>query len=146
MKKVLVVYNTMTGNTKVAAEAIAEGVVSGGGEALLRDAKDATVDEFLQSDAVAFGSYDAFSYMGGGLKSFFDNVYYPVKGKVDGKPYAAFLTHGGGGKAISSIESIANAMKLFKASESVSVAGRPDEAAKAKLKQLGAALAASSKK
>jgi len=33
---------------------------------------------------------------------------------VTDKPYAAFVTHGGGGRAIQSIESIAKSFKLSK--------------------------------
>jgi flavodoxin len=143
MAKVLIVYCSMTGNTKVAAEAVAEGVRAGGAEVSLLSARDAQSDDLLKSDAVAFGSYDAFSYMGGPLKDFFDRAFYPTQGAVTDKPYAAFITHGGGGKAIRSIESVAGAFKLRKAAEPVSVVGRPEGKALDELKALGATLARS---
>ena len=142
MSKVLVVYCSMTGNTKAAAEAVAEGARQAGAEAVLKEGLKAQPKDLLDCDAVALGSYDAFSYMGGRLKDFLDRALYPTKNKVAGKPYAAFLTHGGGGKAIGSMESVAGSFKLKKAAEPVLVKGRPEGQAVADLKALGAKLAA----
>lgn len=141
MSKVLVVYCSMSGNTKAAAEAIAAGAREAGAQVTLRTGTEAGPEDLLQCDAVALGSYDAFSYMGGGLKDFFDRAFYPTQGQVTERPYAAFLTHGGGGKAIQSIESIAQSFKLGKAADAVLVKGRPEGQAIADLKKLGARLA-----
>ena len=59
-------------NTKAAAEAVANGVRAAGGEVVVKNASEAQSEDLLNCDAVALGSYDAFSYMGGGLKDFFD--------------------------------------------------------------------------
>jgi flavorubredoxin len=146
MGKVFVVYCSLSGNTKAAAEAVAEGAGSAGAQVLVKSGGEARSADLLDCDAVAFGSYDAFSYMGGGLKDFFDRTFYPTQGQVTDKPYAAFLTHGGGGKAIESIESIAQTFKLKKVADSILVKGRPERQALDDLKALGAYLAASSKK
>jgi flavorubredoxin len=146
MASVLVVYSTMSGNTKVAAEAVADGARSAGADVTLKAACDAQSQDLVSCDAVALGSYDAFSYMGGSLKDFFDRAFYPTQGQVTDKPYVAFLTHGGGGKAIGSIESIAQSFKLKKAADSVLVKGKPEGQAVAALKSLGSRLAASAGK
>ena len=142
MSKILVVYCSMTGNTKAAAEAIAEGAQEAGAQVTLKQGTEAQPKDLLECDVVALGSYDAFSYMGGGLKDFFDRAFYPTQGQVTEKPYAAFLTHGGGGRAIQSIESIAQSFKLKKIAESVLVEGRPEGQGIADLKALGAKIAA----
>ncbi|NTU52003.1 MAG: hypothetical protein HGA94_06160, partial [Candidatus Aminicenantes bacterium] len=49
------------------------------------------------------------------VKDFFDRTFYPTQGQVTDKPYAAFVTHGGGGRAIQSIESVAQSFKFKKA-------------------------------
>ena len=144
MSKVLVVYCSMSGNTKAAAEAVAEGARAAGAQVVVKSGLEAQPGDLQKCDAVALGSYDAFSYMGGGLKDFLDRAFYPTQNAVTGKPYAAFLTHGGGGKAIASIESIAQSFKLKKVADSVLVKGRPDATAVAALKALGAKLAAAS--
>ena len=140
MAKILVVYCSMTGNTKAAAEAVGEGAQSAGARVVVKDAADAQPGDLIACDAVALGSYDAFSYMGGGLKGFLDRAFYPTQNQVTDKPYVAFVTHGGGGRAIQSIESIAASFKLQKAAPHVLVKGHPDEQAVADLKALGALL------
>jgi flavorubredoxin len=146
MSKVLVVYCSMTGNTKAAAEAVADGAKGAGAEVVLKEGFAAQPKDLLGCDAVALGSYYAFSYMGGGLKDFLDRAFYPSQNAVVDKPYAAFLSHGGGGKAIASIESVAASFKLKKASDPVLVKGKPDAEAASRLKALGAKLAAAAKK
>ena len=145
MSKVLVVYCSMSGNTKAAAEAVAEGARQAGADVTVKEGFKAGPSDLLACDAVAVGSYDAFSYMGGGLKDFFDRSLYPTQEKVTDKPYVAFVTHGGGGSAINSVESLAAKFKLKKIDQSVLVKGRPDEQAEASLKALGAKLAAAGK-
>jgi flavodoxin len=142
MAKVLIVYCTMTGNTRAAAEAVAAGAGKAGAEVTMKAAIDAEPQDLLGCDAVALGSYDAFSYMGGGLKEFFDRSYYPTQGLVTDRPYAAFVTHGGGGRAIRSIESLAGSFRLKKVAEPVLITGRPEGEAIAELEELGAKLAA----
>lgn len=141
MSKVLVVYCSMSGNTKAAAEAVAEGAKAAGAKVQLKTGFEAKPEDLTGCDAVALGSYDAFSYMGGGLKDFLDRAFYPTQNSVTDKPYAAFLTHGGGGKAITSIESVAQSFKLKKLADAVLVNGKPDAKAVANLKALGAKLA-----
>ncbi|OPY14201.1 MAG: Flavodoxin [Syntrophus sp. PtaB.Bin001] len=141
MPKVLIVYCSITGNTKAAAEAIAEGAQTAGAQVTIKEGTVAQPSDLLECDAVALGSYDAFSLMGGGLKDFLDRVYYPTQGQVTDKPYAAFLSHGGGGKAIKSIESIAQSFKFKKVAESVLVKGKPEGQDLNDLKALGAKIA-----
>jgi flavorubredoxin len=135
----------MTGNTKAAAEAVAEGAKSAGAQVLIETGTDAKPGDLQDCDAVALGSYDAFSYMGGPLKDFLDRAFYPTQNQVTGKPYAAFVTHGGGGKAIGSIEAVAQSFKLKKVADSLLIKGKPDDQAIADLKKLGAKLAAATK-
>ena len=146
MTKVLVVYCSISGNTKAAAEAVAEGARSAGAQVALKKGADAEPKDLVECNAVALGSYDAFSYMGGALKDFLDRAFYPTQGRVTGKPYAAFLTHGGGGKAIQSIESIAQSFKFKKIAEPVLVKGKPEVQAIAGLKALGTKLATAAAK
>lgn len=132
----------MSGNTRAAAEAIAAGAKEAGALVTMKTGAEAQSEDLLECDAVALGSYDAFSYMGGSLKDFLDRVYYPTKGQVTDKPYAAFISHGGGGRAIESIESIAKSFKLKKIAEAVLIKGRPEGGAIDELRELGEKLAA----
>ena len=98
-KEVLVVYHTLGGNTEAAAQIVGEGIRSAGGNAVVKRAADAGLDDFLSCGAVCFGTGDYFSYMAGMLKDFFDRTFYPSQGQVDDKPCGIFVTHGGGGRA-----------------------------------------------
>ncbi len=138
MKKILIVYSSLGGNTESAAFAVKRGVESNEKvEVVIKKGTDADIDDLLSCDGIIFGSGDYFSYMGGTLKDFFDRTFYPSRGKVEGKPYFAFLTHGGGGKGIESIEKIAESFNLKKAIDSICVKGKPDKNAEEKLYNAG---------
>ena len=114
MAKALVLYHSQQfGNTEAMAEAVAEGLKSGGLEVIKFNTNDDRFDVsiFPKFSCVAFGSPDYFSYIAGGLKTFLDD-HYIEKGKgtkgMTGKPYALFYSHGGGGRVRSVM------MDLFK--------------------------------
>ena len=80
-----------------------------------------------------------------GLKDFFDRTYYPTQEKVTGRPCIAFVTHGGGGKALESVEVMCKKFKFKMISESIMVKGRPDSEAETQLMEAGRKLAAAAK-
>ena len=104
-KNIVVVYHSQQyGNTKVLAEALAEGAREGGAEASLINTNErrVTLKEFLAADAVAIGTPDYFSYVAGTIKTFFDDVYlWDQSGaSVKGKRAVLFCSHGGGGGTV----------------------------------------------
>jgi len=142
MARILVVYCSMSGNTRAAAEAVAAGARTAGAQVTLKTGFDAGPEDLLECQGVALGSYDAFSYMGGGLKDFLDRAFYPTQDQVTNKPCVAFVTHGGGGKAIQSVLSVAQSFKLKQVADPVLVKGRPEGQSLSELQALGAKLAA----
>jgi flavorubredoxin len=146
MVKVLIVYYSLSGNTKAAAEEVAEGIKSSGAKSIIREGFEASPDDLLNCDAIAVGTPDYFSYMAGGVKDFFDRSFYPTQDKVTGKPCAIFITHGGGGRAVDSVKSICSTFKFKLISEPVSVNNRPDKDASVKLRELGKNLVNACKK
>jgi flavorubredoxin len=138
MGKVLIVYHSQSGNTKAAAEALAQGVKQvNGAEVIIKEALHAAAEDLLSCDAVAVGTPDYFSYMAGGLKDFFDRTYYPTQGSVTDKPCGIFVTHGGGGKAVESVKTICKTFKFKLIGEPVLIKSRPDEKAAQALANLG---------
>jgi len=125
MARILVVYHSLSGNTEKMAKALAEGAKSvPGTEVVLKKAFDATLEDLLGCNAVAFGTADYFSYIAGALKDFFDRTFYPSQGKVTGKPYAAFATGGGGGETVLAVlDRLCSSFKLKKVVNGVSAAG-----------------------
>ena len=146
MSKVLIVYHSQSGNTKAAAEVLAQGAKEvSGTEVVIKEGLRATKDDLLSCDAVAVGTPDYFSYMAGGLKDFFDRTYYPTQDSVTDKPCGIFVTHGGGGKAVESVKSICASFKFRIVGEPVLVKNRPGAEASAALTNLGKLLAEAAK-
>jgi len=142
MAKLLVIYHSQTGNTEAMAKAVNEGALSAGATVTLKKAAEATSDDLLSCDVVAFGSPIYFGYMAGALKDFFDRVFYTVRGKVDGKPYTSFSSGGAGGKqALDSIDRVCNSFRLKKAFEGVIAVGKPSSEALEKMQGTGKKLA-----
>jgi multimeric flavodoxin WrbA len=112
MGKIVVVYHSQQyGNTKMLAEALAEGAREAGAEVNLINTNErrVTLEEFLSADGVAIGTPDYFSYVAGTVKTFFDDLYlWDQSGKpVKGKPAVLFFSCGGGGKVKQPLESLA---------------------------------------
>ncbi len=137
MAKVLIVYHTQSGNTEALAKAIAEGISSEGAKGILRKALDATLQELLDCDAIVVGTPDYFSYMAGALKDFFDRTCYPSEGKVSGKPCGAFVSHGGGGDAIKSVEKLCKRMDFKTVIDPLSIQGKPSKEDLEEAKEFG---------
>ena len=142
MAKLLIIYHSQSGNTEAMAKAVYEGALSSGATAILKKAAEATSNDLLDCDAVAFGTPNYFSYMAGAMKDFFDRSLHAVRGKVDNKPYTAVSSHGGGGKqALDSIDKICNSLKLKKVFEGVVATGKPSPEVLEECKELGRKLA-----
>lgn len=102
MTKALVLFHSKQyGNTQKMAEAVAEGLRSEGCEVILHNANDSRfpITEYSSFDCVAFGTPDYFSYIAGTLKTFMDDWFlHRYESGYQGKPYAVFYSHGGGGR------------------------------------------------
>ena len=91
MVKVLVVYDTKYGNTKLVAEKIVEGMRKVGGiETAIADVKGVNFEEVASSDAVLLGSPNHVGRPARGIDAFIDKL-----GKLDLKTkwVAVFDTH-----------------------------------------------------
>jgi multimeric flavodoxin WrbA len=89
------------------------------------------------------GTPEHFGYMSGAIKDFFDRTFYPVENKVDGLPYAIYVSAGNDGTgAVNSIERIALGYKWKRIAEPLIVRGAPTLDALAKCRELGQTMAA----
>jgi len=146
MRSVLVLYHSQEyGNTALMAEAIAEGAQAAGADVTAINANERriTIDEYRAFDAVAFGTPDYYSYMAGTLKVFLDDWYIVKKAnaaRLTDKPYALFLSHGGGGRAQQPFETLFSRMGT-KIGETVTSRGRPTPAVLDVCRTLGHQLA-----
>jgi NAD(P)H dehydrogenase (quinone) len=93
--KVLVVYDSKTGNTEKMALAVAKGAEQvNGTEVTVKKAGQATLDDLLGADAVVMGSPTYFGQMSAKLKALIDESI-KVHKKLSGKVGAAFTSSGG---------------------------------------------------
>jgi len=98
MGRVLVLYDTRTGNTKKMAELVAEGARSVEGiEVRLKFVEEATKEDVLWADGLAVGSPTNMGLVSWRLKRFFDDVLGELWGQIDGKIACAFSSSGGWG-------------------------------------------------
>lgn len=106
-------------------------------------ALEADMDDLLWAQGLLIGTPEHFGYMAGAIKDFMDRTFYPVEGKVDGLPYAIFVSAGNDGTgAVSSIERIALGYKWKQIAEAVIVRGDVDEPARQRCAELGQMMAA----
>lgn len=97
-KRLLIVYHTQSGNTGQLAAAVLRGALRvAETETRMLRAFDARTDDLLACDGLLLGTPENFGYMSGALKDFFDRTYYPCEGKLNGLPYAVFVSAGNDG-------------------------------------------------
>jgi len=141
MAKIIILYSTLGGGTRAAAEHVAAGVrLAPGAEPTLMDAAELDMAAIDAADAVAIGSPNYYSYPSGLVKHFFDLAL--NRAAMKGKRFAAFSTHGGGGGVSGTIEKLAQAAGMKAAAPSVDCAGTPKGDDVKALRKLGQTLAA----
>ena len=67
-------------------------------EAILIPAEAAMPEELLAADGYIFAAPENLAALSGAMKEFFDRCYYPVLGKLEGRPYAQMVCAGSDGE------------------------------------------------
>lgn len=92
--KILIIYDSRTGNTEKMANAICEGVLKAGVDVEVKKVDDSSVDDLIQVEGLILGSPVYYGLSTGKIKQFIDeSVKY--HGKLDGKIGGAFTSSGG---------------------------------------------------
>ncbi|MBO9433797.1 flavodoxin family protein [Ruegeria sp. R13_0] len=97
MAQLLIVYHSRTGGARQMAEAAAE---AGRDEAdiVLKTADQAGPEDLLAADGYIFCAPENLAAISGLMKEFFDRSYYPVLGRIEGRPYAQMICAGSDGE------------------------------------------------
>ncbi|MEH6701502.1 flavodoxin family protein [Parasphingorhabdus sp.] len=116
MKKLLIVYYSYTGGTAQMVEAAATAGQGEDGTAIcVIRAEDCQPDDMLSADGYIFATPENLAAIAGVMKAFFDRCYYPLLGKIEGRPYAAMICAGSDGtNAKAQLERIATGWRLKK--------------------------------
>lgn len=152
MPPLLIAWHSRTG----AAEALAAAAAKGAGESgqLVR-CDEVCPDHLLEARGYLFVCPENLATMSGLMKEMFDRCYYPVLGRIEGRPYATIVAAGSDGEgAQRQIDRICTGWRLRRVAEPMIVntdAQTPErilapkaigESDLAAARELGAALAA----
>lgn len=95
MVKILVVYDSKTGNTEKMAFAVAKGAKQVKGvKVIMKRVEQTSVEDFLGVDGIVMGSPTYYGQMSAKLKALIDESV-KIHGKLEGKVGAAFASAGG---------------------------------------------------
>ncbi len=99
VKRLLIIWHSFTGGTARMAEEAAQGAAGETGTAtvLLRAAM-AGPEDVLAADGYIFAGPENLAAMAGVQKDFFDRCYYPLLGRIEGRPYACMVCAGTDGE------------------------------------------------
>ena len=150
-RQLLIAWHSRTG----AAEAMARAAFAGaGGKARLLRADLVRPDDLIAADGYLFVCPENLAAISGLMKEMFDRCYYPVLGRLEGRPYATAIAAGSDGQgAERQIDRIATGWRLRRVAEPliVNLAAQTPEAILARkvvpqdqlarCRELGAALA-----
>jgi len=81
--KVLIVYDSITGNVEAMANAVKEGIVEGGATAVIKKADEVDTESISSFDAYAFGSPTHCGTMSAKMNDFFNNKLHSRRWKRD---------------------------------------------------------------
>jgi hypothetical protein len=108
--RLLILWHSRTGASAALARAAAEGA---GAAAWLVGAGEAGPDMLLAAEGYLFVCPENLGSMSGLMKEAFDRAYYPLLGKVEGRPYATLIAAGSDGEgAQRQIDRIATGWRL----------------------------------
>lgn len=113
----LIVWHSRTGAARAMAEAASEGARDAG-EALMLPAAEAGPEHLLAAQGYIFACPENLASMSGAMKEFFDRCYYPVLGRIEGRPYATLIAAGSDGSgAQRQLDRIATGWRLRRVAE-----------------------------
>ena len=93
--KILVIYDSETGNTEKMAHAVAEGAKEVSSvKVVVKKVSRATLKDLIAADGIIIGSPTYYGQMSGRTKAFIDKTV-KIHGKLQGKIGAAFTSSGG---------------------------------------------------
>jgi len=115
MKRLLIVYHSLTGGTEQLVTAAAGGARREAPDVDVRvlTAPQAGPEDVLAADAYVFATPENLAAIAGLMKDFFDRCYYPVLGRIEGRPYATLICAGSdGSNAARQVERICTGWRL----------------------------------
>ncbi|MBX9728781.1 MAG: NAD(P)H-dependent oxidoreductase, partial [Sphingopyxis sp.] len=104
MRTLLIVWHSRTGTAEQLAHAAAQGALASdaarAGDVAVRmtDAASATAADLLDADGYIFACPENLASMSGMMKEMVDRCYYPLLGRIEGRPWALIIAAGTDGE------------------------------------------------
>ncbi|MEM7700943.1 MAG: NAD(P)H-dependent oxidoreductase [Pseudomonadota bacterium] len=95
--RLAIVWHSRTGASESMAREAAEAAANEIAVDLVT-AEDATYDLMIQASAYLFVCPENLGSMSGSMKEFFDQLYYPLLGQIEGRPFASIIAAGSDGQ------------------------------------------------
>jgi multimeric flavodoxin WrbA len=95
--RLLILWHSLTGGSRQMAQAAADGA-GAECEVMLVPAREADAAHVLDVDGYLFVAPENLASLAGVMKDFFDRTYYPLLGRIEGRPYAAMICAGTDGE------------------------------------------------
>ena len=97
MTELIIIYHSKTGGSRQMAEA-AKAAAMEEASTVLKRADEAGPADLLHADGYIFCAPENLAAIAGVMKDFFDRCYYPVLGRIEGRPYAQMVCAGSDGE------------------------------------------------
>lgn len=112
MARLLIVFHSRTGGAEQMSTAAHDAARQEIDSRLVR-AENAASDDLLDAEGYIFVAPENLAALSGEMKEFFDRTYYPVLGRLDGRPYAQMICAGSDGEnAVRQLARIATGWRL----------------------------------
>ena len=114
-----IIWHSRTGAARALAEAAHH---ASNGRSVLLAAETAQPEDLLAAQGYLFACPENLGTMTGAMKEFFDRSYYPLLGRIEGRPYATLIAAGSDGRgAQTQLDRIVTGWRLRRVAEPVIV-------------------------
>jgi flavodoxin I len=135
MVKVVIIYDSKTGNTEKAAKAVLEGVRSCDVDVVMQKVDGVDPQVVSEADATVIGSYCFMSRCSPGISAFIKTA--SAHNALSGKSCAVFGTYKRTGGQVEKLEAEMTKLGMKVITPGVNVRSSPDEEGTRRLKELG---------
>jgi multimeric flavodoxin WrbA len=98
VRTLLIVMHSLTGGTRQMAQAAAAGAAREPDVTTrMLSAPDAGPSDLFSADGYVFATPETLASIAGLMKDFFERAYYPMLGRIQGRPYASMICAGSDG-------------------------------------------------
>jgi flavorubredoxin len=135
MADIIIIYDSKSGNTAKAAEAVSEGVKEAGASVVMKKAEEAVAGDLKAPKAVILGAYCMLDKAPQAMRKFVEKQMSTVA--LDGKVGAVFGSYKKSGKQLPKIEAYLTDKKVKIVAEGINALNAPDTKTLGELKAMG---------